>query len=617
MFGKNKNRLFFKWQFISLAIFFIFLLCCLIAYLAFENKFENKIYPGIFVGDINIGNLEFEEAKKILNKKVDEINQNGIIFTYQNQQTALLPVISSLEADLAYPIITFEVEKTITRALNFGRSKNLFSNSIDKTKLLTKKVVIPMAFSLNEGVIKQVLAENFSGLETPAEDAKLIYKKNYNGIEFDVSEEKLGQKINYESGIKTLGKKLITLNNSPIDLSAKTDYPNVYKKDCLNIDAKAQNIIDLSPVSLRYGKKEIYIKRDRLADWLTLEINTEEDRDKINVGLDYKKIEEFLNEFIVPDFNEAPKDAKLEIKDGRVVEFQISKDGVEINIDASFEKIKYEILKNKNSEIELVSRELKSSLQNEDINDLGIKEIIGTGESNFAGSPQNRRHNIKTGAESLNGLLIKPDEEFSINNALGEINAETGYLPELVIKDNKTIPEYGGGLCQIGTTMFRTALGTGLPITMRRNHSYRVSYYEPAGTDATIYDPWPDLKFINDTGNYILIQSRIEGDNLFFDFWGTSDGRKATTTYPTIYNIVKPGPTRLIETLDLAPGEKKCTERAHNGADAYFDYTVTYPNDEIKEERFSSHYVPWREVCLMGVEKLSSEIDTATSSPEQ
>ena len=164
--------------------------------------------------------------------------------------------------------------------------------------------------------------------------------------------------------------------------------------------------------------------------------------------------------------------------------------------------------------------------------------------------------------------------------------------------------------------MFRAALAAGLPITMRRNHSYRVGYYEPAGTDATIYDPWPDLRFINDTADYILIQSKIDGDNLSFEFWGTGDGRMAERTEPTIYNIVKPGPAKIIETTDLKPGEKKCAERAHNGADAYFDYKVTYAGGEIKENRFSSHYVPWQEVCLLGVEKLSAPPATATSTPD-
>ena len=191
---------------------------------------------------------------------------------------------------------------------------------------------------------------------------------------------------------------------------------------------------------------------------------------------------------------------------------------------------------------------------------------------------------------------------------LGQIDASTGYVPELVIKNNQTIPEYGGGLCQVGTTIFRSALKSGLPITARQNHSYRVSFYEPAGTDAAVYDPWPDVRFLNDTGNYILIQSRIEKNNIYFDFWGKRDGRIASSTAPIIYNITKPEPAKIIETTTLKPGEKKCTERAHNGADAYFDYKVTYPAGNVLTKRFKSHYVPWQEVCLVGV--------TATSTSE-
>ena len=85
---------------------------------------------------------------------------------------------------------------------------------------------------------------------------------------------------------------------------------------------------------------------------------------------------------------------------------------------------------------------------------------------------------------------------------------------------------------------------------------------------------------------------------------------------PIIYNIARPGPTKLIETLDLPAGEKKCTEHAHNGADAYFDYTVTYPDGEIKEERFSSHYVAWPKLCLVG-KKPDKEDAEDTSEDEK
>ena len=91
-------------------------------------------------------------------------------------------------------------------------------------------------------------------------------------------------------------------------------------------------------------------------------------------------------------------------------------------------------------------------------------------------------------------------------NRFEPFTIEAGYLPELVIKGDEIKPEIAGGLCQVGTTMFRAAMNSGLKITERQNHSLVVSYYNDLsngnpGTDATIYDPHPDFRFLNDTGN--------------------------------------------------------------------------------------------------------------------
>ena len=375
------------------------------------------------------------------------------------------------------------------------------------------------------------------------------------------------------------------------------------------MDHQAKALLALAPLTLKYEAKSWEIDSATMIDWLTLEIADSHSKQRVQVSLDFEKIIEYLTAVVAPELNQPAIDAKFKMSDNKVSIFQPGQDGWEIDLQLSAERI-ITATAEQIREIELIVKQDSALSEMAEPEKMGIKEIIGTGHSNFVGSPANRRHNIKIGAESLSGLLIRPDEEFSLMTALGEINKEAGYLPELVIKNNETIPEYGGGLCQIGTTMFRTALATGLPITMRRNHSYRVSYYEPAGTDATIYDPWPDFKFKNDTENYILIQYRIEGNDLYFDFWGTNDGRVVDKTDPAIYNITEPEPTKIVETLDLPVGKKKCTERAHNGADAYFDYTVTYADGEIKEERFYSHYVPWQEVCLLGVEELSVEAET-------
>jgi vancomycin resistance protein YoaR len=312
------------------------------------------------------------------------------------------------------------------------------------------------------------------------------------------------------------------------------------------------------------------------------------------------------------------------MQNGKVTSWQTGVNGRQVDLMATTDKIIKNFLDGQKETTIIVAALLSENFPN---NTFNIKEIIGTGQSHFAGSPVNRRHNIRVGADALNGLLIKPGEEFSLVKALGNIEASTGYLPELVIKGNKTIPEYGGGLCQIGTTIFRSALASGLPITARQSHSYRVVYYEPAGMDAAVYIPWPDVRFVNDTGNYVLIQARIIKDDIYFDFWGVKDGRTTTTTVPVVYNIVKPGPTKIIASTDLKPGQKKCTESSHNGADAYFDYTVVYPDGATttpaQTNRFKSHYVPWQAVCLVGATSTTSTIlnmatssNVSTSSPE-
>ena len=606
---KNKKFMFNKIIVVLATIFFIFLSIIVGSYFIFEKKYSNKIYPGIFIAGINMQGKTNKQAEKILNNKIDNISQIGIPFYYDYFQATLFPLVSSVESDLTYQIIDFNIEESINKAITIGRDKNFLKNLREKINILINKKNISINNKINKIEVEKFLQNNFSKFETPAQDAKLIFNKK----NFKITKEIYGQAINFKKAIKKLETNLTYLDSSPIKLSAKVEHPKIYKKDCLNIESKAKKIINKKPIILNYKTKQWIINREELISWLLLK----KENNKIEVAINNELIIKFFNDNIASTTEKKPIDAKFKIENEKVVEFQASKDGIELDTQKNIENIKKYLnnFSQDNNKIEIITKKIKSKFTTEKINNMGIKEIIGTGHSNFSGSPSNRRHNIKNGSDALNGLIIKPNEEFSLVKTLGEINAETGYLPELVIKDNKTIPEFGGGLCQVGTTLFRTVIASGLPVTARRNHSYRVSYYEPAGTDATIYNPWPDFKFINDTPNNILIQTRIEKDELYYDFWGTKDGRIATATYPVIYNIKKPAPAKYIETLDLAVGEKKCTEHAHNGADAYFDYKVIYPKkeneekSEIKETRFKSHYVPWRAVCLIGVEKLSTTTD--------
>lgn len=252
---------------------------------------------------------------------------------------------------------------------------------------------------------------------------------------------------------------------------------------------------------------------------------------------DYKidKIYKYLNNFS-KNINIAPQEPILKIENNIATFFTPPKDGLFLDVFSSAFSV-LDALKQNQKEISLKVEKKIPTKTLKETNILGINELIARGESNFQGSPKNRIHNIKVGVGKMKGIIILPEEEFSFNKYLGPVEEEQGFLPELVIKKTGTVPELGGGLCQVSSTVFRTAMQAGLPITQRKNHSYAVQYYSPQGTDATIYPGVIDLKFINDTENAILIWPYFKDTyKLVFEFYGTKDTRNVILQKPTQYD---------------------------------------------------------------------------------
>ncbi|MBI5530782.1 MAG: VanW family protein [Candidatus Doudnabacteria bacterium] len=254
-----------------------------------------------------------------------------------------------------------------------------------------------------------------------------------------------------------------------------------------------------------------------------------------NYSFRLKPIYAFINNF-AQTVNTTSADTILKIENNRAVEFTPPQNGLAVDsYKSALDALRNLSAGRSESEITVEESLPKNTLAQ--TNALGINELIAEGVSSFKGSPKNRRHNIEVGVEKFKGLIIQKGEEFSFNKYLGPVDAESGFLPELVIKKEGTVPEFGGGLCQVSSTTFRAAMIAGLPITQRRNHAYAVQYYAPQGTDATIYPGVVDLKFVNNTPGSILVWPYFKDkDTLIFDFYGTKDDRQVTLEKPIQYD---------------------------------------------------------------------------------
>jgi vancomycin resistance protein YoaR len=235
-------------------------------------------------------------------------------------------------------------------------------------------------------------------------------------------------------------------------------------------------------------------------------------------------------------YNQPAQDARFEMNGNTVTAFQPDMTGRLVDRYQTTWAI-LDALQNGRTSVNPVILSQASTKTLRETNDLGITELIGRGESKFSGSPKNRRQNIRVGTQKMTGVIIPQGATFSFNEHLGPVEASAGFLPELVIKKTGTVPELGGGLCQVSSTTFRAAMNAGLPIVERRNHSYAVSYYSPQGSDATIYPGAVDLRFTNDTPGSILVWPTFPDENhLVFEFYGTRDNRQVTLEQPVTYD---------------------------------------------------------------------------------
>lgn len=343
-------------------------------------------------------------------------------------------------------------------------------------------------------------------------------------------------------------------------------------------------------------------------------------QEKIDLPLETHFDKSFLPKVLLPvasTIEKDPVDAIFEFTPnvgadhkGRVRAFVPSSDGVAID----YEKIADDLQTQSQIyppeiidwEFSVSTKTISPLIKSSTADAMGIKDFLGRGESYFYDSIPTRVHNIGLATSKIQGSLIAPGETFSFSNAIGTVSAVIGYQKAYAIIQGKTVLDDGGGVCQVSTTLYRAVLNSGLPVIERSPHSYRVGFYEQGGfapgMDATVYPPSPDFKFKNDTGQWLLIQTRfdIENHKLSVDFFGTDDGRLTKISGPFITATTPPPPPIYEDDPTLSFGTQKQVDTAHSGANTYFSRVVTRNGVTLINETITSNYIPWPARFLKG-----------------
>lgn len=583
-----------------------------------QRAYTDRIFGGISIAGVDVSGMTTTDATEAIQQAVNTFLDAGITVSLYNK-TKNIPLMprGASDPDLVYELANVNASDLVSQAYALGRSQNPTQQFFMPLWFATfGQTNIKPSVSFAESRISDAIRQAFPDAESPGTPTDFVISFTEEGARAEVVDAVIGSTIDMDEALATLAKDAEDLHLNTLSLRLIERSSLISAEEAKTLIPSAIIAVEKAPYKLTFtndkNETSTYeITQKNLAIWLKPE---KDDKGIPILSLDSEAMTAFLAEMHA-DIDIAPQDAKFSVEGDRVTEFVASRDGLVVDDDQLFADLRTAFTTEDagTNAITIAVARKSPEVPIESINTYGIKEILGVGYSSFAGSPSNRRVNIAHGADKLNGLLIPPGETLSLLENLKPFTTADGYLPELVIKGDEIIPEIGGGLCQIGTTTFRAALNSGLDIAERRNHSLVVSYYnDPSngnpGTDATIYDPAPDLKITNDTAHYIMLATEVDSENseLFFTFWGTSDGRQGSYTPPEVLSWTGYGSPVMKETTSLAPGTTKC-QAGHPGATTTFDYNILWADGTTTTETFNSSYRSLPQICLVGVASPSTE----------
>ncbi len=548
------------------------------AYAGYRLAFRSLIFPKVSVAGIAVGGMDKVTALKLVNKYFTT-NPNSIILRINEKEIDNLGEIG----------VVRDFNWAVEQAFMVGRNGNLLTQIAEQfnTLFYSRDISVPINYDEEElaGLVDQLATDYNQKPVWPkltVENNVIVAVPGKDGIE-----------INKNALVGDVKKSWSLPDKQIVDVSREV----VSVKE--NKELVNQAISSLN----KWGDKKLILKQENF------ETSLEKNEMMSLFGLNKELINEdqfkTLMARIQQQVETDPKDAVFRFEGGKVLEFKPEIIGRVIDVPAFNEKLAQALIAADNEVLEIPVIVSYPKIKAEDVNSLGIKELLGEGKSSFSHSIPGRVFNVNLASSRINSTVVAPGEVFSFNNSVGDISRASGYQSAYIISGGKTVLGDGGGVCQVSTTVFRAALNAGLPITERKAHAYRVGYYEQdskPGIDATVYNPTADLKFVNDTGNHILIQTNVDTKNykMSVQIYGTKDGRVAIVSEPKISGQSAPPATLYVDDPTLPLGQMKQIDWSAWGAKVSFNYKVMRGTETVLEKTFYSNYQPWQAIYLKG-----------------
>jgi vancomycin resistance protein YoaR len=504
----------------ALLVLFVFLLVVGVVFAGAANK----VAGGVTVAGMDVDGLDAQHAQAALSARAKRLEAVPVPFEAGGKRWPIAPQQIALRVDW---------EKAAQAALDEGDGP-IPLRGLKRLQLRLFGADVEPSAAYEPDTLEKRLAAIARTVDVQGRQAALVLR---DGKPVVVPGE-AGRRLDRAAASRAVVAALSGFDRAPVDLPVIVDPPDVTQAAMARVAAQVRTALS-APVTFVYKGVHWSVPPEQIATFLKL---PQDGQTSLSIGGPAARAY-FAN--LAKGVGRAPREVGFEVSSSGRATMIPSRDGKRLDLVATQKSFLAAALSTTRREAQLVVVSAEPELSTTRAKALGITGLVG-GYTTFYGGDPNRIHNVQLVATLIDRHLIAPGSTFSFNKTTGERNAAKGFLEAPVIINGELKSGLGGGVCQVSTTVFNAAYEAGLPIPERHNHALYIDHY-PLGRDATVNYPDTDLKFVNDTGHWLLLETIIGSSSLTVRLFGTPVHRRVESQASP---LKKTGPPTVKKTLD-------------------------------------------------------------------
>jgi vancomycin resistance protein YoaR len=560
--GTKKRFIGTVWFWILMAVGAVVAICA-IAVLTDAAIYYNKVHYGVSVYGVDLGGETKGDARGSITGLVDAAGKSPITLKSGAKTWTLLPDDVGTSVD---------VNDAVDRAMAVTRENNLAVDVVNRFQLFFDPRDLPLAGTVDQAKLDTWVTGIATELHKTPSNAGLAIKDGAVQVIQGVD----GQDVDEAALRDQLQSLLVSLRSAPVEIPVVAKEPAVKAADNLAAQQQAETMLG-SAITLTNHGKSWTLTPAQIASFMYFQTDYKNGLPTLTPRILEGALTNFLGG-LSSDVKVEPVSASI-VSGGGKPKVIAAVTGESLDVAATAKAVQAIALQPTGRTLEVTRAVTEPDFTTAEAQAETFTAKLSSYTTKYA-CPANRATNVRITTKYATDVFLAPGQEYNFDRQIGPRTAARGYKLAPGITGPNTLEDVlGGGICQVSTTTFNAVFEAGLKVTERHNHSIYINHY-PRGRDATVTGGGKNLRFVNDTAHYIWIRGSSDGTTTTISIFGTSDGRKVTSSVGSFYNVKSPG-TVTVSDPTLPKGVTKVLDPGQVGRQLKTTRVVTLPNGTV------------------------------------